>query len=207
MTSPTACATSSTSIIPRPSASASCSTICRPTRPPRSTRPCRPSEARRILRRLEFHYTPKHASWLNMVEIEIGVLRSQCLDRRIDSHDTPRRGDRRLGTPAKRQRRPHQLDVLNRTGPPQNGHEPIQSQPPKSHNLCAEVLVGPAWAPKAIAVSSEPVLRRSICAVAFRLYRVSCTAPSLPSACDPAGPSAAPHSGSERTCPAINGHY
>lgn len=42
-----------------------------------------PEEARRILRRLEFHYTPKHASWLNMVEIEIGVLRTQCLDRRI----------------------------------------------------------------------------------------------------------------------------
>ena len=42
-----------------------------------------PAEARRILRRLEFHYVPKHASWLNMVEIEIGVLRSQCLDRRI----------------------------------------------------------------------------------------------------------------------------
>lgn len=44
------------------------------------------SEARRVLRRLEFHYTPKHASWLNMVEIEIGVLRRQCLDRRIDSY-------------------------------------------------------------------------------------------------------------------------
>ncbi len=42
-----------------------------------------PAEARRVLRRLEFHYTPKHASWLNMVEIEIGVLRSQRLDRRI----------------------------------------------------------------------------------------------------------------------------
>ncbi len=42
-----------------------------------------PAEARRVLRRLEFHYTPKHASWLNMVEIEIGVLRSQCLGRRI----------------------------------------------------------------------------------------------------------------------------
>ena len=42
-----------------------------------------PTEAHRILSRLEFHYTPKHASWLNMVEIEIGVLRSQCLDRRI----------------------------------------------------------------------------------------------------------------------------
>jgi len=40
-------------------------------------------EARRILRRLEFHYTPKHASWLNMVEIEISVLARQCLDRRI----------------------------------------------------------------------------------------------------------------------------
>jgi hypothetical protein len=43
-----------------------------------------PAEARRILRRLEFHYTPKHASWLNMVEIGIGVLCGQCLDRRID---------------------------------------------------------------------------------------------------------------------------
>jgi transposase len=46
-----------------------------------------PAEARRVLRRLEFHYTPKHASWLNMVEIEIGVLRTQCLDRRIDNND------------------------------------------------------------------------------------------------------------------------
>src|SRR6201997_976304 len=40
-------------------------------------------EAHRVLQRLEFHYTPKHASWLNMVEIEIGVLRSQCMGRRI----------------------------------------------------------------------------------------------------------------------------
>ena len=46
-----------------------------------------PCEARRVLRRLEFHYVPKHASWLNMVEIEIGVLRSRCLDRRIASHE------------------------------------------------------------------------------------------------------------------------
>jgi hypothetical protein len=44
-------------------------------------------EAHRILGRLEFHYTPKHASWLNMVEIEIGVLKGQCLDRRIDHHE------------------------------------------------------------------------------------------------------------------------
>ena len=40
------------------------------------------AEAHRILNRLEFHYTPRHASWLNMVEIEIGVLRTMCLDRR-----------------------------------------------------------------------------------------------------------------------------
>jgi len=42
-----------------------------------------PAEARRVLRKLEFHFVPKHASWLNMVEIEIGVLASQCLARRI----------------------------------------------------------------------------------------------------------------------------
>jgi transposase len=46
-----------------------------------------PAEAHRILQRLEFHYTPKHASWLNMVEIEIGVLRGQCLDRRIGERE------------------------------------------------------------------------------------------------------------------------
>ncbi len=43
-----------------------------------------PAEARRIMSKIEFHYTPKHASWLNMVEIEIGVLRTMCLDRRIE---------------------------------------------------------------------------------------------------------------------------
>jgi len=47
-----------------------------------------PSEARRILSKLEFHFTPKHASWLNMVEIEIGVMVSQCLDRRIPDKET-----------------------------------------------------------------------------------------------------------------------
>jgi transposase len=47
-----------------------------------------PAEARRILDRLEFHFTPKHASWLNMVEIEIGVMVKQCLDRRIGDKAT-----------------------------------------------------------------------------------------------------------------------
>ena len=46
-----------------------------------------PDEARRLLDRLEFHHTPKHASWLNMAEIEIGVLNGQCLDRRLDNVD------------------------------------------------------------------------------------------------------------------------
>lgn len=46
------------------------------------------AEARRILSHLEFHFTPKHASWLNMVEIEIGVMVSQCLDRRIPDKKT-----------------------------------------------------------------------------------------------------------------------
>lgn len=42
-----------------------------------------PAEARRILQRLDFRYTPRHGSWLNMAEIEINVLMNQCLDRRI----------------------------------------------------------------------------------------------------------------------------
>jgi hypothetical protein len=42
-----------------------------------------PEEARRLLKRLEFHHTPKHGSWLNMAELEFSVLNRQCLDRRI----------------------------------------------------------------------------------------------------------------------------
>ena len=47
-----------------------------------------PAEARRILDRLEIHYTPKHGSWLNMAEIELSVLTRQCLDRRIPDKET-----------------------------------------------------------------------------------------------------------------------
>lgn len=42
-----------------------------------------PEEARRLIHKLEVHYTPKHGSWLNMAEIELGVVQGQCLDRRI----------------------------------------------------------------------------------------------------------------------------
>lgn len=47
-----------------------------------------PAEARRILKRLEFHYTPKHGSWLTMAEIELSVFSRQCLNRRIGDEGT-----------------------------------------------------------------------------------------------------------------------
>lgn len=50
-----------------------------------------PAEARRIARKLEFHYTPNHGSWLNVAECELAVLASQCLDQRIPDTDALRR--------------------------------------------------------------------------------------------------------------------
>jgi hypothetical protein len=50
-----------------------------------------PAEARRLAQRLEWHYTPKHGSWLNMAEIELSVLARQCLDRRIPDLEALRR--------------------------------------------------------------------------------------------------------------------
>lgn len=47
-----------------------------------------PAEARRIINKLEIHYTPKHGSWLNMVEGELSVLVRQCLKRRIPDRET-----------------------------------------------------------------------------------------------------------------------
>jgi hypothetical protein len=47
-----------------------------------------PEEARRLVKRLEFHYTPKHGSWLNMAELEFAVLSRQCLDRRLPDQAT-----------------------------------------------------------------------------------------------------------------------
>lgn len=58
--------------------------------PPRSTKPS-PAEARRLLDRLEIHYTPKHGSWLDIAEIELSVFTKQCLDRRLEDIDTLRR--------------------------------------------------------------------------------------------------------------------
>ena len=50
-----------------------------------------PEEARRLARRLEIHYTPKHGSWLNVAEIELSALNGQCLNRRIPSMDLMRK--------------------------------------------------------------------------------------------------------------------
>ena len=96
-------------------------------------------EARRLMRRLEFHYVPKHASWLNMVEIEIGVLRRQCLDRRI--------GDRqRLVTEIaawedQRNAAGHVSDGCSPLNAPAPNSRALIPTPPKSHNPCAGVLV------------------------------------------------------------------
>jgi transposase len=49
---------------------------------------CEPAEARRLLKQLECHYTPKHGSWLNMAEIELSILSRQCLERRIPDEAT-----------------------------------------------------------------------------------------------------------------------
>jgi hypothetical protein len=46
------------------------------------------AEARRLVERFEWHYTPKHGSWLNLAESELGVLAAQCLDRRIPDEPT-----------------------------------------------------------------------------------------------------------------------
>ena len=50
-----------------------------------------PEEARRILKKLEFHYTPKHGSWLNMAEIELSVMTGQCLARRLPNQQSVKR--------------------------------------------------------------------------------------------------------------------
>ena len=56
-----------------------------------------PKEARRVIQRLEFHYTPKHGSWLNMAEIEFSVFSNQCLNRRIEDEVSLKREIAALG--------------------------------------------------------------------------------------------------------------
>src|SRR6266540_1500739 len=105
-----------------------------------------PAEARRILRRLEFHHVPKHTSWLNMVEIEIGVLRGQCLDRRIAN---PKRLASEIAA-WERQRNAADARIKWMFTTEKARAKMGRAYPAtlKSHNHCAEVLVplheGPA---------------------------------------------------------------
>jgi hypothetical protein len=64
-----------------------------------------PAEARRILQRVEFHYTPKHGSWLNMSEIEIAILERNALSRRLESEAVLRRHVEAVETERNQQRR------------------------------------------------------------------------------------------------------
>jgi hypothetical protein len=98
-----------------------------------------PAEARRILRRLEFHYTPKHASWLNMVEIEIGVLQRQCLGRRIDDPKCLRMRSQH-GSGSETKLAPASTGCSQQTKLAPNWGAPIQARP-KSQNHCDELLV------------------------------------------------------------------
>jgi len=64
-----------------------------------------PAEARRILQRIEFHYTPKHGSWLNMAEIEIAILERNALSRRLENEEALRRQVAAVETERNTQRR------------------------------------------------------------------------------------------------------
>ena len=71
------------------------------------------AEARRLVERFEWHYTPKHGSWLDMAESELGVLASQCLDRRIADKQILARRSQRLAGPPQQAPRQGQLAVQN----------------------------------------------------------------------------------------------
>ena len=117
-------------------------TTCRPIPPEPSIKPSRPQRPRRILRRLEFHYVPKHASWLNMVEIEIGVLRGQCLDRRID--DPKRLASEIAAWERQRNAAKARINWMFTTEKAR-AKRPLTPTCPKSHNHRAEVLARVQW--------------------------------------------------------------
>ena len=104
------------------------------------------SEARRILRRLEFHFTPKHASWLNMVEIAIGVLRGQYL-KRAETSSKPKSPP---GNSDETKVPPTSTGCSQSSRRNENANAPIQNivrnskRSTRKHNLCAELL-GPVY--------------------------------------------------------------
>ena len=107
-----------------------------------------PTEARRLADKLEIHYTPKHASWLDMAEIELSVLTSQCLDRRIPdkAHAGPRSNclDARPQRPAVR----HRLALHH---------------PRRTHQTQAPLPGDPAMTVQAGKGAANQLLGRAIC--------------------------------------------
>jgi hypothetical protein len=103
--------------------------------------------ARRILRRLEFHYTPKPASWLNMVEIEIGVIKGRCLDWRLSDPGVLKaeiatwraratvRVRASLGCSRPKKPGPRWAALIP--------GQPLPMDPSNRHNLCEKVLADP----------------------------------------------------------------
>ena len=86
------------------------------------------AEARRLVERFEWRYSPKHGSWLNLAELELAVLSSQCLDRRIPDKQVLTGRGRRLGNTTAQKSRQGQLALHN----PRRAH---QTQKPKPFNL------------------------------------------------------------------------
>src|SRR5262249_13351320 len=80
-----------------------------------------PEEAWRLARRLEFHFTPKHASWLNMAECELSVLARQCLDRRVPGPEAAAGGGGAGGGGRRRARR----GALRGAGRPPEARPPL----------------------------------------------------------------------------------
>ena len=76
-------------------------------------------EARRLVQRFEWHYTPKHGSWLDMAESELAVLIRQCLSRRIPGKQTLGERSRGLGAPPKQAPRQSRLAIHNSPRPRQ----------------------------------------------------------------------------------------
>ena len=78
-----------------------------------------PAEAKRLADKLELHYTPKHGSWLNMAEIELGILAGQCLDRRLPDRETLEQEVAAWVADAQRRRPHHRLALHHRRRPDQ----------------------------------------------------------------------------------------
>ena len=127
-----------------------------------------PEEARRILRRIELHFVPKHGSWLNMAEIEIGVLRGQCLDRRIEDAASLRaeiaawekaRNDARATiewtfTTEKAR------DKMGRAYPKAKQHAAASANPPAVSNATVEPIVSSPAEPIAATSLAKPPAAR-----------------------------------------------